>query len=241
MPLDIRLNYEAISDDCKTVTLKDITGDYDATDNPGGYGNPPGNPDRNTIALFLFGLIYDPTTQIFSRIDLDNLDPANADTWSFESDKDAYYQISTTYVGLYVGGANYSVGDVVYQDSEGLFRSLTGNNTDIPNVSPGTWEVVTEDELFDEIRKKTVPFYLLDLVTSCHAANCYSKATIAISKGSLKENCNCSSENLDEWRRVHVLWNGAVTLILQKRYTEAATVLDTLADICESLDCDCGC
>ena len=163
MPLDIKLNYEAISDDCKTVTLKDITGDYDATDNPGGYGDPNdliANPNRATIALFLFGQVYDPTTQLYSQIFLENPDPANADTWEFESDKDAYYQISTTYVTLWAPGT-YGLGDIVYQDGEGLYRSLAGGNTDIPNVSPGTWEEISEDVLFDEIKKKTIDFFLV--------------------------------------------------------------------------------
>lgn len=241
MPLELKLNFKAVSDDCKTVTVEDITGPYDDPDNLGGYGGGV-NPERNVLALYLIGQEYNPETGFYDFITIDNPDPENAAEWTFDSDKDAYYPITVAAFGLYDPGVSYAADTIVYQSGVGFFSSLiNGNLGNVPDVSPAEWAPTTEEQLLKQIKDKAVPLGILNLVTSCRAANCYSKATVAVSQGTLKENCNCTSENLEEWQRVHVLWNGLVTLILQQRYTEAGSVAATLADICEYLDCDCGC
>ena len=60
MALELKLKRGAVLADLSEFIMLDNTGTYDAVDNIGGFGNI--NPARSTIALYLYGYKYRPTS-----------------------------------------------------------------------------------------------------------------------------------------------------------------------------------
>ncbi len=113
MALQIKLEISGYVHQDKTVTLNDVTGNYNVTTNPGGFGNP--NPERNVLGLAIIEEIIEINRFKQGRIIVEN--PNTVTTWTAEIEMDGVYAFNMiaapwfTDVGSVTGVA---VGDYLF-------------------------------------------------------------------------------------------------------------------------------
>lgn len=140
------------------ATIQDSTGDYDAINNPGGFGAP--NPLRNEIGLFIVGK---KTTgagveSFLNRVE--DYDPLTEDSFAFELSGDGWYTLFLVGLQLFDGLASYSSGDYVY-------NSGTGN---IEQYNGATWDIVADPNDID-LTHSTVFIYEENVVDAINLEN----------------------------------------------------------------------
>ena len=98
--------------DCASFVIRDITGDYDATDNVGGWGTP--NPETTDIAtvtltitndLYATSVEYDISTDISSLFTSTGLTITSDELDCGDYFDNGYYSIKITYT---INGTEYS-------------------------------------------------------------------------------------------------------------------------------------
>ena len=246
MPLQLSLDRSVfISQDCKTVTVRDNTGIYDAIDNPTGYGGP--NQDRSDLALFLQVESYKDNGELDKNELVLGVDPALDTSWNFEQDVDGYYKFKLIGVPLWSPAIAFNAEELTYlQNTESLYKALQATTGDDPESSPLIWQNVSiEDTLTNNglVANTTNLFISLDFdyVLACRAAKCYLDSTLKYTKSITGEPCNCEDDGLKDWQKIHALYNGVLSLIVQERYLDAQQVVKQIAEICEELNCGCQC
>lgn len=95
MALELKIQNTAVTASGDAMTVTDVTGDYDASTNPTGYGAP--NEERANLALFLRSFNKLTTGDVELVID-DNDSPNTVTEWSVSLNKDGWDQ--TTIYGL---------------------------------------------------------------------------------------------------------------------------------------------
>lgn len=133
-------------EDVASGTIDDITGSYDALNNPGGYGTP--NDDRNERGNYLL-LSSNDKSGNRTYLTVTNSTPLSTLSWAFTSTEDGWHQATLLSVGLWNGSDPFvsSANDTVFYTVTGLFYVCIQNNTNIaPDSGSGSqyWEVVTD-------------------------------------------------------------------------------------------------
>jgi hypothetical protein len=177
MPLSLNFSITK-SEDGKTVTATDATGDYAAGTNEGGYGAP--NPDRNTLALIV--LLVERKTGGDVSYYPDPNDPETADTFVFHIENDGHYQLrvwpleikaaQTPDVGVYVYDAT---ADEIQRGDGTQFLTAT---VDDLNAENNTFTPVEDLQIAD--LTKAFVFVNRMYVESMNPANkeAYQKTTL---------------------------------------------------------------
>lgn len=127
MSLVLQITLQSISTDGTTLVFVDTTGNYDAVNNPGGYGTP--NAARNTLALFLqvFNNRFDGSpTVIQVPLTIASYTPTTVATWIATIVKEGWQQATVYGVPLYdeTGATLYAVGAVLYDVSSAQLRQI---------------------------------------------------------------------------------------------------------------------
>lgn len=236
MALELKIGPEdsnsdlTVSADCLTYTIHNITGDYDADNNPTGYGTP--NPDQEDLgyALRVLKKVKNEDDQV---ITVDNTNPA-ATSWEVDVASDGYYYNTLYGALLYDEASTYSLNQIVMY--AGVFYKALGSID--AGVYPGTdatkWEVIQPQ---DEEDNASLYVSTYNYVHSCVAETCYSKVVSQVAR----DNCECMNKDLQrEFVRMDVKLQAAFVDYYGQNYEEAAELLDSLAAICTDLY-DCGC
>ncbi len=90
MALEIKFSDDIPTDDRKKTAVSDITGDYDASTNPTGYGTP--NLLRSDFAFM--AIAYDMNSDTSKEIDLEDYDPTSVSIFTLPISNDGYYKLN---------------------------------------------------------------------------------------------------------------------------------------------------
>jgi hypothetical protein len=227
MALEVQSCYTAITADCGTITIDDITE----------YGN--GELERVAVAVFayLYKPSWDPDVAT-SQITLDTYVPESVTQWTATIAADGHYQVLQYAVELWDIANNYVIDDIVYE-SGSLWKSLTANIGATPSSSPSDWELL-EDQLDTiETLPSTVTEGVTEFVVTCRSEKCYAKVVASVA---MTGQCgSCTEEQLGSlYRRVDVLLQGVFVAAGQLRYNDADEIVSTLSEICQDIE-NCGC
>jgi hypothetical protein len=235
MALELDYCRTATTADCLTVTITDQTGDYDAVDNPGGYGTP--NPDRADLALFLYGWKWvSPDADDPEDIPLviDNTDPINVTEWQIEESLDGYYYYKLFAVPVWDIATAYVIDDVVYDSTyQEYYKAIAPSTGSQPGDNPANWEVV--DNLIEEEENESLTVQLYNDAITCRAEACWSQVLSDYS-----DQCCKDCDGLDicsQWIKTDALLQAAFMNIYQEKWREADYILSTLKDLCADVDC----
>lgn len=140
MALVLQSEYSATNTDgnCDVIIIEDSTGDYNAVDNPGGWGAP--NPERSEYAL------YSVLTKKIEGDDTDIVDSANdatatsIDTFNLTSVGDGWYESNLVAIPVYSGSQAYGVNQVVYFTNQPYICTVTTSAGEDPISTPAKWD-----------------------------------------------------------------------------------------------------
>lgn len=135
----------------QTIEVKDATGDYNVTTNPGGYGTP--NNARNTYGLKLFVIEKSTAGDVILTNTLQSPSTPTAKTvtaWRFDNVSGGYHSFYLCAITDYSNSIDYTVGELVWDDGEDdFFECLDANG-------PGsTVKAVTDTDYWKPISDYT--------------------------------------------------------------------------------------
>lgn len=227
MALEVQGCYTAITADCGTITIDDITT----------YGG--GELERVAVAViaYLYKPSWDPDVET-AQITLDSYVPESVTQWTAPITVDGHYLFLQYVVELWDVAITYAIDDIVYE-SGSLWKSLTSNIGSTPSSSPSDWEVLTDQLDTIETLPSTVTEGVSEFVPLCRSEKCYAKIVASLA---ITGKCgSCTEEELGKlYRRVDVLLQGAYVAAAQTRYNEADEIVSTLIEICQDVE-NCGC
>jgi len=214
--------------------IKDITGNYDATTNPGGYGTP--NPDRADVALVLraFNNRYDGSTTVVSNnVDVtpDNTDPLVVINWNVEIDKQGWYKVVLYGLNILDSSVLLSVGEIVWNTLTSSIERIT----DRVGSGPYTYTTIaaTPEDLDGNTYTKAYSF-LLDTYADDELCVCFNKAVRYYYK---------SKEEADKERYRKI--RGYLTVMkldfLTGSPAEGQKIVEQVESICNCFAIDCNC
>jgi hypothetical protein len=229
MALEVKGCYTAITADCGTITIDDITE----------YGN--GELERTNVAIvaYLYKPSWNPDVAT-SQVQLDTYAPETVIQWTAPITVDGHYLFLQYVVEEwdYIPDTNYLTDDIVYE-SGSLWRALSDNFGNTPSTSPSIWELVTEQLDAIDTLPSTVTEGVTEFVVTCRSEKCYAKVVASVA---MTGQCgSCTEEELGKlYRRVDVLLQGAFVASGQLRYNDADEIISTLSEICQDIE-NCGC
>lgn len=147
MALELSLSVSSEANDGTSITIADVTGDYNASTNEGGYGTP--NPTRASLRLYMLPLkkAEDGTPTI---LDVDNTDADTITSWEIEIENDGWHSFGVLACSAYSASADYSISNIVFSDvtnqiyitkkSNGIGSTVVNPATDSLNETWGTIE-----------------------------------------------------------------------------------------------------
>jgi hypothetical protein len=238
MPLQLKLKRGAVDSQLAYFLLLDNTGLYNVTTNPGGYGTP--NPDRATLALYLYGYKYKKDVDD-TPLNISNLDPTAVTQWQIPMPTDGYYYFTLLGFNIYDVLLPYAQGVYVYY-AGGYYKSLdviaTGED---PINNPSLWEPVADLTSDDVSGNASVYTAFSDQVPNYRAKACYQEQVQLDAEGC----CDCHDREqtkTKKYQKIFVHLNAASFDCLQQKYQQADAELMYLAEYCESIHCKhCSC
>lgn len=134
------------------VILTNTTGDYDVSDNPGGYGSP--NAEFTDYAHYAIIRKKNVNGVADSVLTLDSYNPVSAVSFSADRSVDGWHEgklleIEVWDIGTAYTGGTALTGSVVEDD--GVVYYCEQNNTgNKPSLNPSDWEPVTDLTTIEE-------------------------------------------------------------------------------------------
>lgn len=238
MALELKLKRGGVADDLSYVYIDDNTGNYEVTDNPGGFGAP--NPLRNTIALYLYGYKYRPSSDDELLVFSQTADPLTVSNWKINLTEDGYYYFRVLGIPIWDIATPYNVGDIVY-DSSRYWIAIDVSTGLQPLNNPVEWEEIP-DLTTDAIYTNTSIYTgSLDQVFDYRAKVCYQTQVQLEAEGC----CDCHSKDKSKtkiYQKIFVHLSAARFDCLQQKYAQADAELKFLEDFCASVNCEhCNC
>jgi hypothetical protein len=237
MALILNITKDSISSDGATLKVVDSTGDYDATDNPGGYGTP--NPDRSDLALFLraFGkqIAEDDVT-----LTIATYNPQTADEWDITLQTDGWQQIKTYGLLLYNVNTNFSVGELVYNvATEEIFKILTKSGS---GPYTYTYEVVEIDEI-DEDGVSVAYEAVLNTLVIPELDKClYSANKKYLSEvDTTSKTVPCDDDNFNQYLKIDSYLKAIAYDFAAGNYTASQEMVEQAEKLCDCFTENCGC
>ena len=162
------------------IEFRQATGDYDATDNPGGFGAP--NPARNTMAVLLWAkhklVAGDQDATIFAY----NPESVEAFTIAMAKPVNGVLNYAVVALPIFIDGGSYSDGDIVY-DKENPAAPF------IKEMVSGDWvEVTLEDIVGDEDAVQLVS-YIFPIPDACEYATELNAEKLQLLTKYIKSQC----------------------------------------------------
>lgn len=233
MALELKLKRGAVLADLSEFIMLDNTGTYDPVDNITGFGTI--NPDRSTVALYLYGYKYRPTSDDELLVLDNSADPLVVSQWSVPISQDGYYYFRMLGIPVWDAGVAYIVDDIVYHSSR-YYKALDVSTGVDPLTDPLTWEEIpdlTTDEIFTNT---SIYVVASDQVLNYRAKACYQTQVQLEAEGC----CDCHSKDKSKvkiYQKIFVHLTASSFDCLQQKYPQADAELMFLAEFCESIAC----
>lgn len=237
MALALKLAKGAVDSGLAFYYLTDSTGVYNVSTNPGGYGNPPANPNRAALALYLYGYKYVKDSSDTAITINNTADPISVTQWQIPMTADGYSYFTLLAIQDLVtvtGAGNTVIGNLYYY-SGAYYKALTVNNSN-PSVTPTGFQLVTDLTDPTILAIANVTYTTLDVVTNYFGKQCLQTQMFIESR----DNCNCDDNNRTECRpyqKVFSMLYTAGILCAQAKYAQADDMLVALSAYCSTLDC----
>lgn len=189
------------SEDASVIYLNDETGDYDASDNPGGYGTP--NTARADLALIVLAAYKASTGD--EELTPSTYDPESVEQWEYASNgKDGHFQFDVYPVAKKTGAETPSTNDFVYDFSGDQLQRWNGS----------AWVSAEDSELEDNDEAHTTVDYPI-LALMWIAFNNLNKLSIS----------GCKSESKSDIQKYIMdtenMLNGVIALFAEGSYAQA--------------------
>lgn len=200
MALEIKVQKTSITSNCKTFTIDDVTGTYDAITNPGGYGAP--NPERSDLYLALVVTLKKSDGD--ELITVPSYTPNTVTTWSVAVTEDGWYEIYLCAAYEYDSNLTYIENAVVYYPSTNSFYySVVDNNYDNSVMNDAYWKLVTtslqlstaaeitQQEIDDSGNDNQVVYGgQANIIELCNSRVCAARRL-------MEEGCGCDCDDCD--------------------------------------------
>lgn len=242
MALVHKASLKAITNDRTQINVIDSTGDYDAEDNPGGYGSP--NPERSDLAVFIFMYDKTPNEDDVLLEDVDNTSPETADEWFGTIDHDSWYQFLVVSVPIWTseglnGSGVYIVDSIVYRGSNLYITQGDDVGTD-PLEDEVNWRIVEVEDLPDYLEtSSTVIYGVSNDVVMVNSGVCYAKLVARATEEGCCDGCEDTAV-MAAYKKVRVLLESAKCNRDQQKYADADKNVDAINEICEEEIDDCA-
>lgn len=233
MALELRIHKNSITT-TGLLIIKDVTGDYDSSANPGGYGTP--NPDRDDIALLLrsFNNRYNGGTYVTSVPVVatpDDSDPLESTTWEVAIDKQGWYKIVLYGCRILDEAVLLNINEVVWNELTVQFELITERS----GSGPYTYTTIEATaEHFDS--DNYIKYYsdLLDTYADDQLCLCYNKAVRKYFQ---------TKEDLDKerYRKIQAYLTVMTNNFLTGSPAKGQEVAEQVETICNCFTIDCNC
>ena len=234
MALVLSIGEKSISADCKTLTVKDLTGNYDVTTNTGGYGTP--NPARSTLYLKLLVTLKktigdEPQTVVA-------YDENIATEWAITIAEDGRYELFLFACDIYAAGTTYELNYIIYDlATDKFYYSVQGTNLGNAVTNIAWWLPATTTTQFiaaiDSAQATVYSDTYNDMVL-CNSIICRNNKLLS----ELDCNCGINDESLVKVStRLTNYINGVAIRNAEASYDKAQELIERLQDICTDVDC----
>lgn len=236
MALVLKLEKTSISSDCATMVVTEITGDYNVTTNPTGFGAP--NETRANLYLKLLVHLRKSTGREVIAVPAYNENTASSWSIDVSNSEDGWLELYLFGCKAWGSGVTYQLNYVAYDAStDKYYRSLQNSNTNHLVSDTAWWSEATDIDHFTAARTASQPdTYSVteNVVELCRSRKCEAQMLI-------KAGCNCCDEcALKEYEKVRMKIEAAAIHEALENFTEAQIIVENLNTVCENL-VDCGC
>lgn len=234
--LELQVEKTSISSDCETMVVTDVTGAYNVTTNPGGYGTP--NEARANLYLKLIVSLRKSTGR--ETIDVPAYNENTASTWSITITEDGWYELYLFGCLVWSNAITYATSYITYDvATDKFYKSIQAGNLNHAVTDDEWWEEATEVEAFQaaiDLGQDDIYAVTENTVEVCRSRKCEGKML-------LKANCDsCNECSLKDYEKVRMKLEGIVYQEAQGNFTEAQEIVENVQTICEDIDCGCsGC
>ncbi len=229
----------SISSNCNTLVFSDVTGDYDPTFDPHGYGAP--NATRASLYMQVFvNLRLNSGRQ---PIDVPTYDKNVASTWTVTLSQDGWYEIYAFSSPVYDAGTTYATDYITYDlSSDAYYISLQDGNIGNDVSDTAYWKVTTDIEDFINagiISQPGIYDVTLNDVELCRSVKCKGLALFQAA-----EQCDCDDNDGDcviqPYEKIRLRVEAAQVAAALENYTDAQEFIDDITRLCVKCNCACN-
>lgn len=173
MALVINIVKDSINDAGTELYLKDATGTYEVSDNPGGYGTP--NPERDELALILIATNKrdgENGGEGDVECEIQSYNPVSASAFTVNLYKDGWYQIKTFGLRLYDVNTSFSLTEAVYDVASQKIRKILTKTGAGPYTY--TYEEIEKEDLVESsvitLYSAVLNTLVLEALCKCHSS-----------------------------------------------------------------------
>lgn len=231
MALELKVEKSSITSDCKTLTVIDNTGTYDAGSNPGGYGAP--NIARSSLYLKLFVTLKKSTGDEPQTIS--EYDENTESSWDISIANDGVYELYLFACLAWDSGTTYAINHVVYSAAQDKFyKSLQDSNTNNAVTDTNYWaEATVRDDFTPAFDASQTDVYLdiENTLVTCNSVTCRNQSLV-------DADCKCNPcETVSTYEKIRFKIEAAEIHAAQQAWEEAQKVIENVEDICSNVDC----
>jgi len=234
MALVLALEKTSITSNCATIVNTDITGVYNLTTNPGGYGAP--NETRANLYIKFLTNLRKSTGR--EPISITAYNENTASVWSYTITESGWYEHYMFACLAWSSIITYAAGEIAYDvATDAYYKSVSAGNLNNAVTSATFWTVTVDVVDFTAavaLPQANVYEVTLNKVEICSLRKCEGQML-------LKAKCDCCDEcALQEYEKVRMKLEAITYEEALGNYTEAQEIVEDLNVVCENL-ADCGC
>lgn len=238
MALVINIVKDSINDAGTELNLRDDTGLYDVSDNPGGYGSP--NPNRNQVSIILLG--YNKRQDEGDvALTFQNYSPTVDSTFVVNLYKEGWYQIKSYGLRLYSVNTSFDISEAVYDTTTSTIRKILTKSGSGPYTY--TYEVITSDILNTDAVTTAYASVLntlvLEALCKCHASankNFFNNASPVTNTTEIN-----TDTNFQTYLKIDAYLKSIKYSFGFASYTQAQLKVEQAEKICDCIDDNCDC
>lgn len=242
MALVINIVKDSINDSGTELYLRDDTGAYEVSDNPGGYGTP--NPERDELALILIATNKrDGENGGEGDVEcvVQSYDPVSASTFTVTLYKDGWYQVKTFGLRLYDVNTSFSLTEATYDVSSQTIRKIATKSGSGPYTY--TYDIIEKEDL-DESSVITLYSAVLNSLVIPGICKCYSSSNKnffdAVSPVGNKTVIK-DEPTFETYLKIGAYLKSIVDSFCFGSYTQAQLKVEQVEKICSCIDDNCSC
>ncbi len=242
MALVINIVKDSINDAGTELYLRDDTGAYEVSDNPGGYGTP--NPDRDEIALILIATNKrdgDNGGEGDVECEVQSYDPVSASAFTVNLYKDGWYQVKTFGLRLYDVNTSFSITEAVYDVSSQKIRKILTKSGSGPYTY--TYEEIEKEGLVENsvitLYSAVLNTLVLEALCKCHASankNFFDAVSPVGNKTAIQD-----EPTFQTYLKIDAYLKSIKYSFAFGSYTQAQLKVEQAEKICDCINDNCSC